>query len=63
MPVLLLDDVFSELDEDRAGRLLKWLGDRHQKFVTTPRPLPQLGNGLVQWRVDDGRIAPRLAAA
>ncbi len=62
-PVLLLDDVFSELDEDRAGRLLEWLGDRHQKFVTTPRPLPWLGNGLVQWRVEDGRIAPRLAAA
>lgn len=63
IPVLLLDDVFSELDKDRAGRLLEWLGNRHQKFVTTPRPLPQLGNGLVQWRVDEGRIAPRLAAA
>ena len=62
-PILLLDDVFSELDEDRAGRLLSWLGDRHQRFVTTPRPLERLGNGLMQWRVDDGRIVPRLAAA
>lgn len=62
-PILLLDDVFSELDEDRADRLLNRLGDRHQRFVTTPRPLPRLGNGLTQWHVDGGRIAPRLAAA
>lgn len=62
-PILLLDDVFSELDEARAERLLEWLGDRHQRFVTTPRPLPRLAGGLEQWSVHEGRITPRLAAA
>lgn len=62
-PILLLDDVFSELDASRAERLLEWMGDRHQRFVTTPRPLPQLAGGLEQWSVHEGNIAPRLAAA
>jgi DNA replication and repair protein RecF len=55
-PILLLDDVFSELDEGRAERLLDWLGDRHQRFVTSPRPLPWLANGLARWTVAAGRI-------
>lgn len=62
-PILLLDDVFSELDEGRAERLLDWLGDRHQRFVTTPRPLPWLADGLPRWTVAGGRIGCPAAAA
>ncbi|MGH7566776.1 MAG: DNA replication/repair protein RecF [Gemmatimonadota bacterium] len=63
-PILLLDDVFSELDEGRAERLLDWLGDRHQRFVTSPRPLPWLADGLALWTVAQGRIdCPAAAAA
>jgi DNA replication and repair protein RecF len=62
-PVLLLDDVFSELDEGRAERLLQWLGDRHQRFVTSPRPLGWLSDGLARWTVAGGRIESRPEAA
>lgn len=55
-PVLLLDDVFSELDEGRSERLLECLGERHQRFVTSPRPLPWLADGLARWTVAAGRI-------
>jgi DNA replication and repair protein RecF len=38
-PVLLLDDVFAELDADRQGRLAARLGQggERQVFVTAPR--------------------------
>lgn len=62
LPVLLLDDVFSELDEGRAERLLTWLGDRHQRFVTSPRPLAWLADGLARWSVAGGRIEHAVAS-
>ena len=63
-PILLLDDVFSELDGGRGERLLEWLGDRHQRFVTSPRPLAWLTDGLAAWTVSEGRIeCPAPAAA
>lgn len=37
-PVLLLDDVFSELDAERRGRLLSMVALRHQVFVTCTGP-------------------------
>lgn len=36
-PVLLLDDIFSELDPVRSGFLLEELVERHQSFITAPR--------------------------
>jgi recombinational DNA repair ATPase RecF len=36
-PIVLLDDIFSELDDDTAGRLNGLLSDRYQSFITTPR--------------------------
>lgn len=36
-PVVLLDDIFSELDEETAGRVRGVLSDRYQSFVTSPR--------------------------
>jgi DNA replication and repair protein RecF len=39
-PVLLLDDVLSELDERRADALMEIVDDFEQVIITTPRPLP-----------------------
>ena len=36
-PVLLLDDIFSELDRKRSGKLLEELVESHQSFITAPR--------------------------
>jgi len=45
-PVILLDDVLSELDPDRRGRLLALLaqGGRHQVMVTTTEPLREVAD-------------------
>jgi DNA replication and repair protein RecF len=53
-PVLLLDDVFSELDADRGQRLVGHLPDA-QVFVTSARSeeVPMVG---ARWRVDDGEV-------
>ena len=42
-PVILLDDVLSELDPERRGRLLALLAEgRHQVLVTTTEPLTEV---------------------
>lgn len=61
-PILLLDDVFSELDASRAERLAERLGERCQRFVTSPRPLSWLDGSLAHWRVEAGRIDRTTAA-
>jgi DNA replication and repair protein RecF len=38
-PILLLDDVLSELDEDRRVFLLKYLKGRFQTFITSTVPV------------------------
>ena len=38
-PILLLDDVLSELDDDRRTFLLKYLQNRFQTFITTTSPI------------------------
>jgi DNA replication and repair protein RecF len=54
-PVLLLDDVFSELDAGRSRRLVSHLPEA-QVFVTSARAeeVPLVG---ARWRVDDGEVA------
>jgi len=52
-PVLLLDDVFSELDPDRAGALAKALPPDTQTLVTSARPEDVPVEGTV-WRVGEG---------
>jgi len=37
-PVLLLDDVFAELDEGRRARLGEFVRGRGQVFIANPRP-------------------------
>ncbi|MEX1208208.1 MAG: DNA replication and repair protein RecF [Acidimicrobiia bacterium] len=53
-PVLLLDDVFSELDAARGERLVGHL-PHAQVFVTSARSeeVPMVG---ARWRVDDGEV-------
>jgi len=42
-PILLLDDVLSELDETRRTFLLKYLQGKYQAFITTTHPLEMVG--------------------
>ena len=54
-PVLLLDDVFSELDPERALALARSLPSDTQTIITSAQPegLPVAG---ATWRVEDGSI-------
>ncbi len=54
VPVLLLDDVFSELDKSRAERVLD-LMPSGQVFVTTARE-DEVPIGGRRWLVDDGKV-------
>lgn len=65
-PIVLLDDVFSELDPDRAERTLGLLLERGQVLVTTAdlALLPvRRRRGVSVWNVGDGELrrAPRVA--
>jgi DNA replication and repair protein RecF len=65
-PIVLLDDVFSELDAVRAGRALGLLRERGQILVTSADPavLPKRQRHQVPvWTVGEGRLvmAPRVA--
>jgi DNA replication and repair protein RecF len=54
-PVLLLDDIFSELDSKRQGRLLEMIGT-HQTIITTATP-PELAQGsVVTFTIKEGRV-------
>jgi DNA replication and repair protein RecF len=58
-PIVLLDDVFSELDPDRAARLSHLLAGRGQVIVTTADPgtleAARMQDASV-WRIADGRL-------
>jgi DNA replication and repair protein RecF len=65
-PIVLLDDVFSELDPDRSERALDLLRQRGQVLVTiTDAGLlpPRHRHRVPVWTVGDGRLAlaPRVA--
>ncbi|HEX6139919.1 MAG TPA: DNA replication and repair protein RecF [Candidatus Limnocylindria bacterium] len=65
-PIVLLDDVFSELDAQRSERALALLLDRGQVLVTMAdlAALPaRRRRGVPIWQVGDGRLslAPRVA--
>jgi DNA replication and repair protein RecF len=57
-PVYLLDDVFAELDRERAERVVRLLdeGRSGQVLLTAPKPadVPLRGGGLARWRIRDG---------
>jgi DNA replication and repair protein RecF len=54
-PVLLLDDVFSELDASRAEALLRCLPDG-QAIVTTAGELPASAQVAARFRVEEGKV-------
>lgn len=64
-PIVLLDDVFSELDAERSERSLGLLLERGQVLVTMAdlASLPAGHRGVTIWQVGEGRLAqaPRVA--
>jgi DNA replication and repair protein RecF len=60
LPVVLLDDVLSELDEERRHAVLESLGGWDQLLITSPDP-DRFGEGLpaaaAVFRVQDGTIS------
>jgi DNA replication and repair protein RecF len=55
-PLLLLDDVLSELDEDRAAAFLSEIGEYEQAFITATHLPAGLPAGAQVARVADGRV-------
>lgn len=59
-PVLLLDDVFSELDSTRRKKLLKSLPEEVQIFISTTDPIDLKAldslRRVQQWKVADGHV-------
>ena len=58
-PLLLLDDVFSELDPQRRGHLVRRIGGLPQAFVTTTALAdldPALVGAATAWQVRPGRL-------
>jgi DNA replication and repair protein RecF len=56
-PVLLLDDVFSELDSERSASLAKTLPPETQTMITSARPEDVPVDARV-WGVGDGKVWP-----
>jgi DNA replication and repair protein RecF len=61
-PIILLDDVFAELDPGRSRRILEWVENEEggQVILTAPKPtdIELRGGALARWTVRDGRVAP-----
>ena len=60
-PILLLDDVFSELDPERSARLSELLAGRGQAIVTTADPGTldaARERDAAIWRIVEGRLEP-----
>ena len=59
-PILLLDDVFAELDPGRSARIREWIERRKggQIILTAPKPTDWGGqNGLLpQWQISGGTV-------
>lgn len=64
-PILLLDDVLSELDGNRQTHLLKAIQDKVQTFLTTPAlndVAKQLINEPKIFKINNGQITPKTTA-
>jgi DNA replication and repair protein RecF len=61
-PVILLDDVFAELDPGRSMRILAWVREEEggQVILTAPKPsdLERRGIGVVPWSIRSGVVSP-----
>lgn len=60
-PVLLLDDVFSELDEERRKRVVSLCDWGHQILITSTHPLEEADRHFTVFAVESGRIRPAQA--
>ncbi|MBV9774260.1 MAG: DNA replication and repair protein RecF [Gemmatimonadetes bacterium] len=60
--VILLDDVFAELDPGRSLRIIEWIDGQEggQVILTSPKPsdVEIHGGALPRWSMRDGRLAP-----
>ena len=58
-PVVILDDIFSELDRQTAQRVREHLTDSYQSFITTPRPeeLGELPAAAARFVVESGTFS------
>lgn len=56
-PILLLDEIFAELDQDRASRLVTTLANGNQVFLTTALERVDYGtNEVKRFRVTNGTV-------
>ena len=59
-PVILLDDVFAELDAGRSRRILRWIEQEEggQVILTAPKPadVEVRGGSLPRWTIQQGVI-------
>ena len=62
-PILLLDDIFSELDIDKRNKLIKFLNDDVQTIMTTT-DLSEIDEKLVEiayvYRIENGKIIEKI---
>ncbi|MDZ4723331.1 MAG: DNA replication/repair protein RecF [candidate division Zixibacteria bacterium] len=60
-PILLLDEIFAELDTSRATALMQEFGEFKQLFLTTAiEPPREMGERGQRYRIDSGRIEQRV---
>lgn len=61
-PVILLDDVFAELDEGRSRRILEWIEAERlaQVILTAPKAadVELRGGSLTSWSIHSGTLSP-----
>ena len=57
-PVLLLDDLLSELDRMTCERVLAWLRTQGQVLFSATDTLPEVGRGGTVWHVHSSAVAP-----
>ena len=60
-PIILLDDVFSEMDDHRRGRVLQKVAQYRQTLITTTDAAPLraiLGDTAAYYRVAGGTVSP-----
>jgi len=58
-PILLLDDILSELDDKKISKLLEFLSQNDlQVFITTAVGIPLDGLSYKEWRMSKGNILP-----
>ncbi|HMA77274.1 MAG TPA: DNA replication and repair protein RecF, partial [Candidatus Krumholzibacteriaceae bacterium] len=56
-PVIMLDDIFSELDREVSGNVREFLSERYQNFITSPEPVRvENREGTRRFFIDGGKI-------